>query len=139
MSKAPFAFFRGIVIIQAAGVLAYFGTAIVFEIVNGSSGYGVVAWAYVAFIFLLGFLFAAVGGRYRYVWIGVMMLPVIAILLLILTSSFRAFGYFSGDDLDFAFFAALVGGGFLGASIGLGILARKALCRVVPTSVCEQL
>lgn len=139
MSKAPFAFFRGIVIIQAAGVLAYFGTSIAFEIVNGSSGYGVVAWAFVAFVFLLGFLFAAVGGRYRYVWIGVMMIPIIVILLLILTSSFRAFGYFSAEDFDFVFFAALVGGAFLGASIGLGVLARKGLYRVMPASVSEQL
>jgi hypothetical protein len=132
-------FFRGIVLIIASGLLAFFGGSIAYEIVHGSMGYDVVAWIYGAFVFLIGFLFACAGGRRRYVWIAAMMTPIFLILLLILTSSFRDTGSFSSDDITDFILLFLFGGILFAPSIGLGVFARHALARVVSPSVWNQL
>lgn len=139
MKKAPFAFFRGIVIVIVAGLTAFFGASFAYQMVNGSLWYDVVGWIYGAFIFLIGFLFSTAGGRHRYAWIVVTMTPVFAFFVVLFGPKIFEMGRFSGLDFQYFCIYFLVMLGILVTGIGFGILTRKALCRVVPAPLCEQL
>lgn len=130
---------RGLVIVVFSGVTAFYGGSVAYQIVHGSLWFDVIAWIYGMFAFLIGFLFASAGGRRRYRSLSVAITPVLGVLLLILSSSFRYTGRFSQADFeDFGFFF-LLGASILAIGIGLGMLVRRELKRVMPISLWEQL